>query len=455
MKILIVGAGKLGYKLAEEFSKTKNDITVVDIDTDALERISDHLDAMVVKANGMQVEAMRELNLKSYNMMVVVTGNDETNMIICSICKKLGCSHAIARVRNPEFARQQDFIKSTFGIDYIVNPELATAKQILKHLYSKNSFYYSDFAEGRIIMVDYPVSAIKGFAGKKLSELELGNRYGVLIAAVSRRGEIIIPNGETLLQPDDIIYVIGKRDSINKLAKEYSIIAPPTQIKKAIILGGSIIGFYLAQRLASQGVAVKIIEQDKNRCEYLSEHLENALIIHGDGTDPELLEDEDVVDADAFIGATGYDEENLLMSLMMKQLGVKKVIAKVSRSSYIQIIEKLGVDFALNPLDITASDIIRYIKGSSAVAVSMLLGGRAQITEAIADEKMPIVGKTLAELNLPKGIIIGAIVHNGNIIVPNGSSVIYPGDRFVTMCLSSDLEKHESILWKGKRGIFQ
>jgi trk system potassium uptake protein TrkA len=444
MKVLIVGAGKLGFKLAESLSSSGNDVAVMDTDPDALERISENLDVMPIKASGIQVEALQNLNISRYDLAIAVTESDETNIIICTLSKKLGCKKAIARIRNPEYARQQSFIKTNMGIDHIVNPELATSNEIIRYLLKSYSFFSGDFAEGRVLMVDFNASELPGFVGKKIMDLE--NINGLLIIAILRNGEMIIPHGANYIEEDDKIYVIGKSENINNVAEKYKMSLPIKDIRRVMVLGGGIIGYYLSEKLTSQGISVKLIEQDLKRCEYLSENLPGTLVIHGDGTDESLLRQEDISSMDAFIGVTGYDEENLLMTLMAKQAGVKKVIAKVSKPSYVRIIEKLGVDVALSPVDITASDILKYIGGGRIVSVSLILGGKAEVTEIIADKKMKIVNKPLSRLGLPKGIIIGAIVREGIVTIPNGSSMILPGDRFVVFCLSSELPSLESFI---------
>jgi len=448
MKVMIVGAGKLGYKLASAFSTGDNEVTVVDSDSDVLDRVNEHLDVLVVNANGVQIDMLKELDINTYNLAIAVTESDETNMVICSLAKKLGCDKVIARVRNPEYAQYKDFIVQSMGIDYIVNPEFATANEIIRYLFKSYSFYSGDFADGRILMIDFVADNIPGFVGKKINELEDIN--DLLIAAISRDGKMIIPNGSSTIMENDIVYLIGKRENIDQLAKRCKSALPTKSIKKVMVLGGGKLGYYLAEKLSANNIMVKIIEQDRERCEYLSEKLNGVLVICGDGTDPSLLEDEDISTMDAFISVTGYDEENLLMTLIAKQAGVKKVIAKVSKPSYTQIIEKLGVDIAINPIDITASDILKYIRGGRAVSVSLLLGGQAEATEIIADENMPVIGKPLAQLGLPKGIIIGAIAHKGKVIIPNGSSIINPGDRFVVFCLSSETAVLEEFFRRSK-----
>jgi len=452
VKVLIVGAGKLGYRLANAISEKDIQVTIMDSDSEILEKITDHVDALVIKASGLQVDALKEVGIDTYDLIIAVTNSDEANIVICSFAKKLGCKKAIARIRNPEYAENRDFVKSTMDIDYIINPELATAKVIIRYLLKSYSFYSEDFAEGRIIMVDLPADALHGFVGKQIKDLE--GMEGLLIAAISRNNEIIIPDGSTYIYNNDILYIIGRSENIDLMFKRNKSIMPLKNVKKVMILGGGKIGYYLGERLAKQGILVKIIEQDKDRCQYLSENLDNVLVICGDGSDVDLLMDEDISSMDAFIGVTGFDEENLLMTLFAKHAGVKKAIAKVSKPSYAQLVEKLGVDVALSPIDITVGEILKFIRGGKVMSVSLLLGGQAEVVEMRADEEMPVVGKKIVELGLPKGIIIGAVLHEGEVIIPNGNTIIYPGDRFVVFCLSSQIHVLKNFLKPSKGGFF-
>ncbi len=452
MKVLIVGAGKLGYKLAESLSSRNVQITIMDSDHEITDRLNDQLDALVVRASGIQIDVLKELDIHTYDLTIAVTDSDETNIIICSFSKKLGCKKAVARVRNPEYAQNIGFVKSAMDIDYIINPELATAKEIIRYLFESTSFYWADFADGRVVMTDFNAWDLPGFVGSKIMDLE--NTNDMLITSINRNGEIIIPDGSSTILEHDIVYVIGKKDSINQLVKKYKASLPTKYIRKVMVLGGGRIGYYLAKRLGEMGISVKIIELDRERCDYLSEELSNTLVICGDGTDINLLKEEDLSSMDAFIGATGFDEENLLMTLMAKQVGVKKVIAKVSKPSYAKIIENLGVDIALSPIDITASEIVRLVRGERFVSVSLLLGGQAEVNEIVADSHMPIVGKKISEMGLPKGVIIGAIEHEGKVIVPNGNSVINEGDKFVVFCMPSKLSVLDTFFGNSRGGVF-
>ena len=416
MKVLIVGAGKLGYRLAQEMLLSGIEVTIMDTNAKILERVNNQLDVLTINASGVQIDVLKNLNIGIYDLTIAVTSNDETNIVISSIVKKLGCKKSIARIRNPEYVEALAFIKNEMDIDHIVNPELTIAIEISRYLLKKYAFYSSDFVKGRVSMVDYSIDHLPDFIGRKISELK--GLEDVLITAISRNGKLIIPNGKSVLEEHDILYLMGTKEGILNIVDQSKITRDKKEIKRVMILGGGKIGYYLAKRLLADGIKVKIIEQDKERCIYLSENLDGSLVICGDGSDINLLEEEEIHSMDAFVGVTGFDEENLLMSLLAKQSGVPKVVSKVSRPNYASIIQKLGVDVALNPINISVSNILKFIRGGKVLSVSLLLGNQAEVLEIIATEDLPIIGKPIQELGLPEGIIIGAIGHEGSTIIP-------------------------------------
>ena len=452
MKLMIVGAGKLGVKLAEAMTVENMDVTLVDSDAKVIENINEHLDVLTVVASGISITMLKEMNIEEYDIIVACTENDETNAVICTFAKKLGCNQTIARIRNPEYTEQLTFVRHELGIDLIMNPDLATATSISKYLLKNVMFYSGDFADGRVKMIDFKCSYKSTFVGKKLFELEDFDK--LIITAISRQGTLIIPNGNTEIAADDVVHIIGKEEDLVKLSKNHKLISPDTHVDNVMIIGGGNVGYYLAKELSKARVGVTLIEQDRTRALKLAETLDHVLIIHGDGTDVNILEEENIDQMDAFIGSTGYDEQNLLMALMAKQYGVKKCIAKVSRRNYTKIIDKLDIDAALNPVNITASNILKFVRGGKVLSVSLLLGGDGEVTEIIATPDMPYLGKPLKDLHLPKGLIIGAIVHKGEVIIPKGTSIIRPNDRIVVFSLAEDTENLRKLFIPGKRGLF-
>lgn len=448
---MIIGAGKLGQKLAESMVLEDIDVTVVDVNSKVIDKINEHVDVLTVVANGIDIRVLKQLNIENCDLLVACTDSDETNTVICSLAKKLGCKQTIARIRNPEYMEQLDFIKTELGIDHTINPDLATATSISKYLLKSFGFNSGNFASGKVQMIDFNIHYNEEFVGKKLMELQGFEK--LLITAISRNGVIIIPNGSTELLEGDVIHIIGKCEEIEKFSSHFIDDYHKKIIERVMILGGGNIGYYLADKLSKSRIQVTLIERDKERCQELSEKLNNVLIIHGDGTDIQLLEEESLSSMDAFVGVTGYDEENLLMALMAKQAGVSKVISKISRPNYSKIIDRLDIDVAVNPVFITASNILKFIRGGKVVSVSLLLGGDAEVTEIIIDKDLPIVNKSISELNLPKGIIIGAIVRYGEVTIPKGDTIIKPNDRIVVFCLNDDLPTLKIFFKTHKGGI--
>ena len=277
----------------------------------------------------------------------------------------------------------------------------------------------------------------------------------MLIVAISRNGKVIIPHGHTVVHSEDVLYIVGEKTPVMELNTRVHTRGRYTNIQRVMIIGGGKTGLYLAKKLSEFGAAVKIVEVSKERCHYLATHLNNVMILHGDGTDINLLESESFDEMDAFVTATGYDEENLLLALMAKQRGIEDVIAKISRESYSGLIESMGIDMVLNPLNITASSILRFIQGSKRIVSSQLIQGQAEILEIIAGSHMAILDVPLSHLRLPEGAIIAAIHRGENFIIPKGDTIIKEGDRVFIMCLLSEVFQLEKLLrTTGKLGIF-
>ncbi|MCQ4635321.1 Trk system potassium transporter TrkA [Anaerovorax odorimutans] len=445
MKIAIVGAGKLGLKVTEALLGGDHSVTVIDQDESVLQKLSSHLDVMTVNANAKETKILKNLGISTYDYLIAVTESDETNIVISAFAKKLGCSKVIARVRDPEHMGQLGFIKETMGIDSIVNPDLSITVEIYKYLVEKYTLSNGIFSSGKVSLLEFNSEKMPQLIGLSMQEVN-SVLADMLVAAISRNGKVIIPHGDTVIHPEDGLYVIGERTPIMELNAQVHEKGKYTDLQKVMIVGGGKTGYYLAGKLSEFGAAVKIIEMDKNRCHYLSTHLEDVMVLHGDATDLDLLEEENLDEMDAFVTATGYDEENLLLALMAKRHGIEDVIAKISRESYSDLIESMGIDMALNPLDITASTILRFVQGSKRVISSVLIQGQAEIMEIVASDHMRMVDTPLRELNLPKGVIVAAIHRGLSVIIPDGDTVIEEDDRVIIFSLLTELPNLEKLL---------
>ena len=444
MKIAIVGAGKLGLKVVNALVGGDHAITVFDVNEAVLNKIGQQYDVMTVAGNSKQISLLKDRGIENFDFLIACTDSDEQNIVIASFAKNLGCSKVIARVRDPEHMNQMDFIMETMNIDHIVNPDLSITKEIYKYLVEKYTLTNGIFSSGKVSLVQFKVQKYKKLIG--LSMIDVSKVLpNMLVVAISRNGKIIIPHGKTVIDDHDTLYLIGEKSEIVQLHKKVHEKGKYTNLQKVMIIGGGKTGYYLAGKLSEFGIAVKLIEKSKERCYYLSTHLDDVMVLHGDATDTSLLEEENLDEMDAFVAATGFDEENLLLALIAKQRGVEDVISKVSHQSYKDLIEKMGVDMALNPLDIVASTILRYIQGSKKIIASLLIQGQAEIMEIIASNEMKLANVPLKDVNLPDGVLIAAIHRGQQVIIPNGDTKILEDDKVTIFCLLTDIGELEKL----------
>ena len=444
MKIVILGAGKLGIRLVEALLDGDYDITLVDTDEDKLDRLARQYDVMTVAGDAKTVELLHEVDAEDTDFLLSCTTSDDTNILAASFAKSLGCRYVAARVRDPEHMNQLEFIREHCGIDMIINPDLLITGEIYRYLIEKYTLSNGIYTFDRIAMIEFEESRMPGITGKNLVEFRAMHPE-FLIIGLSKNGKIIIPHGYDEIEAGDLIYLIGEKEDVFSLSKKVHSRFHHNDARKVMIIGGGKTGYYLARRLSEYGSKVKIIEEDINRCHYLTNKLRNVMVLNGDGANMQLLEDEDLDQMDAFVTCTGYDEENLLLALTAKNHGVEDVISKVSHESYQELISKLGIDIVLNPLDISASTLLRAIRGSKRVLSSVLLQGQAELLEIYASDRMNMLNVPLRNLELPDYIIIAAIRRGTETIIPGGDTVIKDGDRVIIVCLVSNIGYVEKL----------
>ncbi|MCI7472344.1 MAG: Trk system potassium transporter TrkA [Clostridiales bacterium] len=437
MKIIIVGDGKVGFTLAEHLSQEEHSVTVIDTNDAALRHASESLDVMCVKGNGASISALKESGVESADLLIAATSLDEVNMVCCLTAKRLGAKFTIARVRNAEYAMELSHMKQELGIDLAINPENATAVEISRLLRFPSAANIETFYRGRVELIgfrvregdfltDQPLSA----QSSKLRELPM-----LLCAAERDDGQVIIPDGAFIPRVGDRLYLVGQPAGLTSFFRLLGRNIP--KLHSAFILGGGRISYYLSNILLKMGMQVKIVERNPERCRHLSDMLPQALIIQGDGTDQELLEEENAGASDAFIALTDRDEDNIIISLYAMQQGVKKVVAKSNRQNYAGIAHAAGLDSVISPKLITASHILQVVrgmqnsKGSVMNALYKICDGHAEALEFIANETTKNQGVPLKNLRLKKGILIAVLVHQGKIIIPDGSSHISSGDTVI------------------------
>ena len=447
MKVVIVGDGKVGGTIARQLSGEGHDIIVIDNNIKVLNNASQTMDIMSVEGNGASMAVQRRAGVPDADLLIAATSLDEVNMLSCLVGKKVGVANTIARVRNPEYYEQIKELKDELGLSMAVNPELAAAIEISRLLRFPSALKIELFARGRGELVEIKIAPHSVLDGMPLWAIYKEFQVKVLICAVQRGDEVFIPSGDFVLQAGDKINLTAPHMEITKFFRTIGIFR--TGVKSVMILGGGRLAYYLAKDLLAMHVRVKIIEMDYERCEYLCEMLPEAVIIHGDGTDKELLQEEGLEKTDALVCLTGMDEENIVVALYGKAKKISKVIAKINRISFDEILDNLDIDGFISPKTIAANNIVRYVRsmqnsaGSSNVeTLHRLVNERVEALEFKVNEKSPVVGIPLKNMKTKSGVLVATIIRGSRIIIPGGNDTIEIGDSviIVTMTKLMDLK---------------
>ena len=450
MKIIIIGSGKVGFTLAKQLSGENHDLVLIDQRAEAMQVADNTLDILCLEGSGASIQILLEAGVRSADLVISVTGSDELNIVCCLIAKKLGARHTVARIRSPEYYREANLLKREIGLNMIINPEYAAAQEISRLLRVPSAFSVETFARGLVELIGFPILESDGLAGLSLFEYNKRRSNGVLMCAVIRGSEVYVPNGRFVPQVGDKAYVIGSQREIARFF--HTLGRDGNRIRAITVLGGSKIATYLTWAVEKVGMKVRIVEQDPVKCLSLSEKLPDSMILQGDGTDSAVIDAEGLLDTDAFIALTNRDEENLLMAMTAQRHGVKKVIAKMSRPNYIEMMRESGVDSIISPKDITANQISAYVRamarseGSAVENLYKPLGGAIEAVEFTATATTRFLDTPLKDLRLKPGMLVAAIAREGKIIIPDGSTSIRAGDKVIVMAKSIFLQDLDEIL---------
>ena len=436
MNIIIVGAGKVGYALAEQLCRENHNVTIIDSSEEALRRACDTLDVIGFKGNGVNIPTLTEAGAAGADLLVAATNMDELNMVCCLTAKNLGTRYTIARIRNPEYYSNMGTIKRNFGIGMVINPENATAMEIARLLRFPSAANIESFCRGRVELMSFRVQEDDFIAGKSLFSLsDRLQKLSMLFCAAERNGQVIIPNGAFIPQVNDKLYIIGKPSGLDeffRLLGRYI-----HKVRHVFVVGGGRISIYLAHLLEKINIKVKLVERNEARCRMISEKLPKVMVICGDGTDQELLEAESLSASDAFIALTDRDEDNLIISLYAMQQGLPKVIAKSNRQNYAGIARAVGLDSVISPKLITAAHILHVVRGMSSSqgsvmqALYRIANDQAEATEFIVSANTRNLGIPLKDLKLKKGVLVAVIVRDDQVIIPDGSTCIQDHDSII------------------------
>jgi len=437
MKIVIIGEGKVGFLLAQRLTGEGHDVTVVDNNPVVLSESVEELDIQTVQGNGADLDILREANVGAADLLIVTTSADETNLLCCLAGKKLGCGGTIARVRNPDYVRQSQFLREELGLSLSVNPELAAAQEIYRLLQFPSFLKRESFDKGRVELVEMQIAPDSALAGRSIADAPTLLGVRALICAVERGGDVTIPNGRFVLRGGDRITVTAARTDLALLMKRLGLVRQ--KIRSVMVIGCSRIAGYLTEELIRSSVSVKLIDRNRERCEAFALRFPTATVVCGDVSHRGLLESEGISRTDAVISLTGVDEENLIVSLFAQRHGVQKTVTKVDRNEYAGLFSDQGVGSVVCPKELTANEIIRYVRalanggGAGAVkALHRIVEGKAEALEFTVGASA-FTGRPLAKLRIKPDILIACISRNNQVIIPKGDDTIERGDTVVVV----------------------
>lgn len=442
MRVIIIGAGEVGYQIAKFLSFEQIDCVVIDRDKNKIKRISEEIDVAVIEGEGGSAASLRQAEADKADILLAVTDQDETNMIACLMAKSMfKIPRKIARIRNPEYFFNESLLRS-LDIGPAINPELEIAKAITRILEAPFATDIEEFEGGLVKVIGFKIPENSPLIGKSLSKFSAETTKKFLIGLILREEKTIVPTGNDIVKNGDIIYIPVKEGEIQDIISALKIVRLPA--KKIMILGGGKVGYNIASFMESK-TNIKIIEKNFDRCKFLTKNLKHSLILHADGTEQKVLVEENIGDMDAFVAVTNNDELNIMVSLLAKKLGAKKNIALVNKTEYIFIAHSLGLQAVLSPRLITASTILRYVRKGDILSLTSIAEGRAEILEGRIGKTSPLINKTLDQAQT-KASIIGAIIRGKDVIIPSGSDKFTENDKLIIFTLRESIKNVEKLL---------
>lgn len=449
LNIIIVGCGKVGTTLVERLSGENHDISVIDLKSEVVQRVVGDYDVMGITGNGGSYSVQIEAGIETADVFIAVTDSDELNLLCCTVARKVGECAAIARVRNPDYLGELSYLREQLGISLIINPEWETATEMARLLRMPTALGINSFAKGHAELIKFRIPKGNILNEKHIYELR-DLKCDLLVCGVERDGELVIPDGSTTLLEGDVVSFLATPVNSHRFFKQIGV--DTHQVKNCMIIGGGTTSYYLAKQLTDMNIDVKIIERDNKRCEELSLLLPDTLIIHGDGGDEGLLREEGIESIESFVPLTGLDEENILLTLFAKSCSDTKVITKINRSTFTNVIDSMDLGSVMYPRYMTSESIIRYVRamqnsiGSNIETLYHIFDNRAEALEFKVEKDSPVIGIPLMELKLKDKLLLACIVHKGKIVIPRGNHTISAGDKVIVVTTHTGFTDIKDIL---------
>ena len=444
MKIIIIGAGEVGFNIAQRLSEENHDVVVIDKDQNKINHLQTVIDVQAIVGSGTSPSILQEAGINESDIIVAATDSDEANLVACFYAQHLtDYITKIARVRNPDYMEQSDLFKSdALNIDLIINPQSEMVGSMLKLMEVPEASEVLDFVNGKVKLIGVTVKEDSPLVGRKLASFQDVEEV-LLVGVIIRGEEVIIPSGKDVIQPNDLLYCVTRKEEISTIFRLLNV--REEGLGRVVIVGGGTTGLALATSLDKTNINTKIIEKDSQRCLELAEKLEKVVVLNGDGTDRDFLLEENIADVDLMVVITGEEETNVLISLLGKALGAKKTVTRIGKLSYIPLVSAIGIDTVVSPRLSAIRAILQYIRKGKVVCVAPLKGEAAEVIEFEALETSDIVNIPLSELKFPKEAIVGAIVRDEEIIIPRGHNMIKPHDHLIIFALKGEIPKLEKL----------
>jgi trk system potassium uptake protein len=441
MRVIIVGAGEVGFNTALMLSREEHDVVLIEQDETLVERATEQLDALTIQGNGASPRLLAEAGVKRSDLLIATTNSDEVNIIACLAAKAQGVPRTVARLHNPDYYDPREPIeRDMFKIDFVIHTEQMAAEEIREALLVPGATNVETFAEDRIEVAEVILNAGSPIVGLPVRDIELPEQS--LIVGIVRNGEALVPRGDTVLGARDHVFLIGEQRHIGRIVG--AVTTDTATVREVMIFGGGRIGLRLALALEQVGISVKVIERDEARARYVASQLNKGLVLHEDGTSQDLLLQEGIDRMDAFVAATGDDRANLLAAMYARRLGARQTIAGISRGEFAPLADALGVDITISPRLLAAGAILRFVRRGDVVAVTLLESG-AEMMELRVPQGSQVAGRPLSKVGFPQGALVGAILREGKVIIPSGREAMKPGDDAVVFTLQEDVSKVERL----------
>lgn len=444
MRVIVAGAGTVGSNIARFLMQEGHEVIVIDLKRQSIATIEDELDVQTIAGNACEPQLLKEAGIEECDLFLAVTERDETNLLSAFAAKKLGCKKVVARVRGRFYYDTSEVnFRGPLEIDLLISPEILAATQLERFVDAPSALAQVSLARGSILLQTVKLSAKSKYVGKKLKDIQVPE--GALVAGLRRGDEVMIARGNTDLLEDDRVTLIGQPDILRKVAYNFNLELGRDDESSVVIAGAGETGLYLAELLEQNHHRVTLLERDRARAEFVGGRLRNARVLHADATEINTLREERIGSNEYFIAAMGDDEDNIMSSLLAKELGVPKTACLIDRPDYARIVEKIGIDIAISPRIVVANQVLSMVKRGRIRSVTLLEDGELEIVEFKALSTSPIVGQPLKDIQLPDDVLIGAMVDSGRVVIPRGDTIIKPGTIVIGISGTRSAEKLENL----------